>query len=71
MVKFYDISQSTLVFSTGLNDIDLIKLKLPSETELKYIAEGNNKLYNDRIEDRISCKGCKFYDKPAFDSSPN
>ena len=31
----------------------------------------NSKVYNDRIEDRISCKGCKFYDKPAFDGSLN
>ena len=39
--------------------------------ELRSIVEGNSKLYNDRIEDRISCKGCKFYDKPAFDGGPN
>ena len=33
-------------FSTGLNELDLIKLKLPSEAELKGITEGNQNLYN-------------------------
>ena len=60
LIKFYDVGQLTLVFSTGLNEINLIKLKLPTETELIYIAEGNSKLYNDRIEDRLSCKVCNF-----------
>ena len=59
------------MFYVELNDFDLIKLKLPSKMELKCITEVNSKLYNDRIEDRISYKGCKFYDKPTFDGSPN
>ena len=54
LIKFYDINQSTLVFTAGLHEIDLIKLKLPSETELKDIADCNGKLYNDRIEDILS-----------------
>ena len=49
LIKFYDINLSTLVFPAGLHEIDLIKLKLPSETELKDIVECNGKLYNDRI----------------------
>ena len=55
---------STLGFSAGLNEFDLIKLKLPSKTELKCITEGNQKLYNERIEDILSCKVCNFYDTP-------
>ena len=50
----------TLVITTGLNELDLIKLKLPTEKELKSIVEGNSKLYNDRIEERLFCKVCIF-----------
>ena len=37
---------STLVFIAGLNELDLIKLKLPTKEELKGIIEGNSKMYS-------------------------
>ena len=58
-------------FSTGLNELDLIKLKLPSEAELKGITEGNQNLYNQIIEDKLSCKVCNFYDVPDAGGVPN
>ena len=62
---------STFIFSAGLNEFDLIKLKLPSKAELKAIAEGNKKLYNERIEDILSCKVCNFYDTPSTSGVPD
>ena len=60
--------------SAELNELDLIKLKLSSETELKGVTEGNKGLYSERIEDRLSCKVCNFYDVPdagdVLDSRP-
>ena len=50
----------TLVFTAGLNELDLINLKLPFKEESKGIVEGNSEMYNDRIEDRLSCKVCNF-----------
>ena len=35
---------STLAFTTGLNELDLVKLKLPTKEELKGIIEGNSKM---------------------------
>lgn len=71
LIKLYDVNYSTLVFSAGLNELDLIKLKLPFKTEVKDIAEGNSKLYSNRIEDGLSCKVCKFYDEPVVGGIPN
>ena len=62
LLKMYEPVNSTFVFSTGLNELDIIKLKLPNEVQLKTIIEGKFKLYNDRIEDRLSCKVCNFYE---------
>ena len=60
----FELVFSTLVFTAGLNELDLIKLKLPSKEELKIIVEGNSKMYNDSIEDRLSCKVCNFFESP-------
>ena len=54
----------TLVSTAGLNELDLIKLKLPTKEELKGIVEGNSKIYKDRMEDRVPCKVCMFYESP-------
>ena len=65
---------STLVFIAGLNELDLIKLKLPTKEELKGIIEGNSKMYNDIIEDKVSCNVFNFYESPddgyLLDSRP-
>ena len=36
--------------SARLNDIDLIKLKIPSEAELNSIVEGNRTIYEEKIK---------------------
>ena len=64
LMPLFDAVNSTLVFTAGLNELDLIKLKLPTKEELKGIVESNSKMYNDRIEDRVSCKMCMFYESP-------
>ena len=64
LMPLFDAVNSTLVFTAGLNELDLIKLKLPSKEELKSIVEGNTEMYNDRIEDRLSCKVCNFFEIP-------
>ena len=61
---------ATLVFTVGLNELDLIKLKLPSKEELKYIVDRNSKLYNDKIEDRLSCKVCIIFESPDDECLP-
>ena len=60
LLKIYEPVNSTFMFFTGLNELDIIKLKLLNEVELKVIIEGNSKLYNDRIEDRLFGKICNF-----------
>ena len=55
---------SIIVFTTRLNELDLIKLQLLNKEELNGIVEGNFKMYNDRIEDRLSCKVCRLYESP-------
>ena len=61
LIPLFESVDSTLVFTTGLNELDLINLKLPSKEESKGIVEGNSEMYNDRIEDRLSCKVCNFF----------
>ena len=58
-------------FSTGLNELDLIKFKIPSEAELNDIVEGNRKLYKDRIEDRLYCRICNSSDVTNVEGIPN
>ena len=55
---------STLVITSGLHQLDLIKLQLLTKEELKGIVEGNSKLYNDRIEDWLFFKVYMFYESP-------
>ena len=61
LMPLFHAVNSTLVFTTGLNELDFIKLKLPSKEELKGIVEGNLEMHNDRIEDILSCKMCIFF----------
>ena len=48
----------------------MIKLKLPPKEELKDIVEGNSKMYNDRIEDRLTCKVCNCFGSPDDEYLP-
>ena len=52
------------VFSAKLNEIDLIKLKLPSESEMCGIIAGERSMYGERIQENFSCKICLEYDVP-------
>ena len=61
LIPLFEPVNSTLVFTTVLNELNLIKLELPSKEELKGIVEGNLEMYNDRIEDILSCKMCIFF----------
>ena len=61
LLRMFEPVNSTLMFTAGLNELDLINLKLPSKEESKGIVEGNSEMYNDRIEDRLSCKVCNFF----------
>ena len=64
LMPLFDDVNSTLVFQVVLNELDLIKLKIPYKEELKCIVEGNTEIYNIRIEDRLSCKVCIFFQTP-------
>ena len=64
LIPLFEPVNSTSMFTTGLNEFDLIKLKLPYKEEFKGIVEGNSEMYNDRIEDRLSCKVCNFFKTP-------
>ena len=60
-----------ICLSTRLNELNLIKRKLHPESELKWITEGKKKLHNERIEERLSCKVCNFYDAPDAGGVPD
>ena len=62
LLTTFEPINSTLVFAAGLNELDLIKLKLPTKEEINGIVKGNFKLYNDRIEERLFCRVCMFYE---------
>ena len=64
LMPLFDYVNFTLVFEAALNDLDLIKLKIPYKEELKCIIEGNMDMYNIRIDERLSCKVCNFYQTP-------
>ena len=64
LIPLFEPVNSTLVFTTVLNELNLIKLELPSKEELKGIVEGNLEMYNNRIEDRLSCKVWDFFETP-------
>ena len=57
-------------FSTGLNEVDLMNLKMSSEAELNGIVEGNRKSYEERLKDRLSCNICYEYDITEFGGIP-
>ena len=52
------------MFQAALNELDLIKLKIPFKEELKCIVEGSMDMYNNRIDNKLSCKVCNFYETP-------
>ena len=59
------------VFSAKLNELDLIKLKIPSESEMCGIIAGERAMYGERIKERLSCKICLEYDVPSFGGFPS
>ena len=56
------------VFYAKFNELDLIKLKIPSVSELSSIIAGNRTIYDERIKERLSYKICNAYGVPSFDS---
>ena len=60
LLSMFEPISSIFVFSAGINEVDLIKLKLLSGSELNGITKGNKKLYNERIESILSCKVYNF-----------
>ena len=59
------------VFPAKLNEIDLIKLKIPSESELSGIIVENRIIYDKRIKERLSFKICNENDVPSFGGISN
>ena len=49
LIPLFEPVNSTLVSTAGLNELNLIKLKLPSKEELIGIVEGKSEMYNHRI----------------------
>ena len=64
LIPLFEPVNSTLVSTAELNELNLIKLKLPSKEELIGIVEGKSEMYNHRIEDRLSCNMCKSFVTP-------
>ena len=64
LMPLFDDKDSTVVFQAALNELDLIKLKIPFKDELKCIVEGSMDMYNNRIDNKLSCKVCNFYETP-------
>ena len=60
LLPLFEPMVSTVGFFTGLNKLDVIKIKLPSEAELKSITEGNKIMYNERIEVKTQKKLTKL-----------
>ena len=54
------------VFSAKLNEIDLIKLKIPSDSEICGIIVGDRTMYDEIIKERLSCKICLKYEVPSL-----
>ena len=71
LLPLFEPMVSILFFSGRLNELDVIKLKLPSEAGLKGITEGNKKLYNERIKYRLSWKVFNCYDVPDASCFPD
>ena len=57
--------------SAKFNEIDLIKLKIPSESELSEIITRNRNIYDEIIKERLSCKICNDYNIPLFVGIPS
>ena len=58
------------IFPAKLNELDLIKLKIPSESEICDIIAGEKSMYDERIQERLSCKICLEYGVPSFGGIP-
>ena len=59
------------VFSSKLNEFDLVKLKIPSESELSGIIAGNRTIYDEKTKKRLSFKICNEYDVLLFGGIPS
>ena len=57
-------------FSAKLNELDLIKLKIPSESEMCGIIAGERSMYDERIKERLSSKIYLEYDVLSFGGLP-
>ena len=66
----FEDKDSTVVFQAALNELDLIKFKIPFKEELNGIFEGNMDMYRNRIDERLSCKVCNFYISPDDQNLP-
>ena len=53
-----------------MNELDLMKLKIPSESEMYGIIAGNRTMYDERIKERLSCKICLKYNVPSLGGLP-
>ena len=58
------------VFCAKLKELDIVKLKIPSESEMRVIIAGDRSFYDKRIQERLCCKICLRYDVPSFDGIP-
>ena len=58
------------VFSTGLNELDPIKFKKPSEDELSTIIDKTTEISNERVENWLSCNMCNMYDVSSISDIP-
>ena len=50
------------VFPAKLNELDLMKLKIPFECEMCGIIAGDRTMYDAIIKERLFCKICIKYD---------
>ena len=65
-----EIENMKHVFSANLNELDLIKLKIPSESEICGIIAGERSMYDERIEEILCCNIFLRYDVPSFGGIP-
>ena len=50
-----------VVFNCIVHDSELGKISIPSDDEIAESFNGNDEIYNTRIENRLSCNICHFY----------
>ena len=59
-----------MFFSAKLNELDLIKLKIPFESEMCGIIAGERSMYDERIQEMLCCNIFLRYDVPSFGGIP-